>query len=79
MDIRYEKPPETNCETKGSVFSDDEENDCASMSKRPKKKDQPLEVLPYCQGSSFYDIPSFFNWNLQLNKPVFGLNSLNIL
>ncbi|XP_048159849.1 receptor expression-enhancing protein 1 isoform X2 [Corvus hawaiiensis] len=54
---RYEKPPETNCETKGSVFSDDEDNDCASMNKRPKKKDQPLEVLLYCQGCSFYDIP----------------------
>ncbi|XP_037991183.1 receptor expression-enhancing protein 1 isoform X2 [Motacilla alba alba] len=46
VDIRYEKPPETNCETKGSVFSDDEENDCASMNKRPKKKDQPLEAPP---------------------------------
>lgn len=57
MDIRYEKPPETNSETKGSVFSDDEENDCASMNKRPKKKDQPLEVLPYSQVSSFYDVP----------------------
>lgn len=45
----YEKPPEVNCDTKGSVFSDDEENDsldCASMNKKPKKKDQPLEVLP---------------------------------
>ncbi|KAF2978422.1 hypothetical protein EK904_014456 [Melospiza melodia maxima] len=64
VDIRYEKPPETNCETKGSVFSDDEENDCASLNKRPKKKDPPLEVLPYCQDSSFYD----FNRNLQLSK-----------
>ncbi|XP_031964231.1 receptor expression-enhancing protein 1 isoform X4 [Corvus moneduloides] len=57
VDNRYEKLPETNCETKGSVFSDDEDNDCASMNKRPKKKDQPLEVLLYCQGCSFYDIP----------------------
>ncbi|XP_059326625.1 receptor expression-enhancing protein 1 [Ammospiza nelsoni] len=46
VDIRYEKPPETNCETKGSVFSDDEENDCASLNKRPKKKDPPLEAPP---------------------------------
>ncbi|KAM7052759.1 receptor expression-enhancing protein 1 isoform 3-T3 [Acridotheres tristis] len=46
VDIRYEKPPEKNPETKGSVFSDDEENDCASMNKRPKKKDQPLEAPP---------------------------------
>ncbi|XP_051654590.1 receptor expression-enhancing protein 1 isoform X2 [Manacus candei] len=46
VDNRYEKPPETNCETKGSVFSDDEENDFASMNKRPKKKDQPLEAPP---------------------------------
>ncbi|XP_041258456.1 receptor expression-enhancing protein 1 isoform X2 [Onychostruthus taczanowskii] len=46
VDIRYEKPPETNCETKGSVFSDDEENDCASLNKRPRKKDQPLEAPP---------------------------------
>ncbi|XP_015718075.1 receptor expression-enhancing protein 1 isoform X3 [Coturnix japonica] len=43
---KYEKP---NCETKDSVFSDDEENDLldgASMNKRPKKKDQPLEAPP---------------------------------
>ncbi|XP_064916339.1 receptor expression-enhancing protein 1 isoform X2 [Columba livia] len=49
VDNKYEKPPEANCETKGSVFSDDEENDsldCASMNKRPKKKDQPLEAPP---------------------------------
>ncbi|XP_074677952.1 receptor expression-enhancing protein 1 isoform X1 [Strix aluco] len=49
VDNKYEKPPEANCETKGSVFSDDEENnslDCAFMSKRPKKKDQPLEAPP---------------------------------
>ncbi|XP_054058645.1 receptor expression-enhancing protein 1 isoform X1 [Rissa tridactyla] len=48
-DNKYEKPPETNCGTKGSVFSDDEENDsldCTSMNKRPKKKDQPLEAPP---------------------------------
>ncbi|XP_069712637.1 receptor expression-enhancing protein 1 isoform X5 [Phaenicophaeus curvirostris] len=47
VDSKYENPPETNCETKGSVFSDDEENnslDCAS--KRHKKKDQPLEAPP---------------------------------
>lgn len=57
MDNAFEKPPEVNCETKGSVFSDDEENDSldrASMNKKPKKKDQPLEVL---QGSSLYNIP----------------------
>uniref|UniRef100_A0A8C3CDB1 Receptor expression-enhancing protein n=2 Tax=Neognathae TaxID=8825 RepID=A0A8C3CDB1_CAIMO len=38
-----------NCETQGSVFSDDEENallDCASTNKRPKRKDQPLEAPP---------------------------------
>ncbi|KAK2541116.1 Reep1 [Columba livia] len=49
VDNKYEKPPEANCETKGSVFSDDEENDsldCASTNKRPKKKDQPLEAPP---------------------------------
>ncbi|XP_063193374.1 receptor expression-enhancing protein 1 isoform X4 [Chroicocephalus ridibundus] len=49
VDNKYEKPPETNCGTKGSVFSDDEENDsldCTSMNKRPKKKDQPLEAPP---------------------------------
>ncbi|XP_064304978.1 receptor expression-enhancing protein 1 isoform X1 [Phalacrocorax carbo] len=49
VDNKYEKPPEANCETKDSVFSDDEENDsldCASMNKRPKKKDQPLEAPP---------------------------------
>ncbi|XP_075276431.1 receptor expression-enhancing protein 1 isoform X2 [Opisthocomus hoazin] len=49
VDNKYEKPPEANWETKGSVFSDDEENgslDCASMKKRPKKKDQPLEAPP---------------------------------
>ncbi|KAM6401977.1 receptor expression-enhancing protein 1 isoform 2-T2 [Pluvialis apricaria] len=49
VDNKYEKPPGENCETKGSVFSDDEENDsldCASMNKRPKKKDQPLEAPP---------------------------------
>ncbi|KAM6073132.1 receptor expression-enhancing protein 1 isoform 2-T3 [Theristicus caerulescens] len=48
-DNKYEKPPEANCETKDSVFSDDEENDsldCPSMNKRPKKKDQPLEAPP---------------------------------
>lgn len=48
MNDKYEKPLEANCETKDSVFSDDEENDLldsASMNKRPKKKDQPLEVL----------------------------------
>ncbi|XP_010074866.1 PREDICTED: receptor expression-enhancing protein 1 [Pterocles gutturalis] len=47
VDNKYEKPPEANYEAKGSVFSDDEENDsldCASMNKRPKKKDQPLEA-----------------------------------
>ncbi|XP_042726448.1 receptor expression-enhancing protein 1 isoform X2 [Lagopus leucura] len=46
---KYEKPLEANCETKDSVFSDDEENDLldsASMNKRPKKKDQPLEAPP---------------------------------
>uniref|UniRef100_A0A8V0ZAQ0 Receptor expression-enhancing protein n=1 Tax=Gallus gallus TaxID=9031 RepID=A0A8V0ZAQ0_CHICK len=46
---KYEKPREANCETKDSVFSDDEENDLldgASMNKRPKKKDQPLEAPP---------------------------------
>ncbi|XP_009287661.1 PREDICTED: receptor expression-enhancing protein 1 isoform X4 [Aptenodytes forsteri] len=49
VDNKYEKPPEANCEIKGSMFSDDEENyslDCASMNKRPKKKDQPLEAPP---------------------------------
>ncbi|KAM9663142.1 receptor expression-enhancing protein 1 isoform 3-T3 [Morphnus guianensis] len=49
VDNKYEKPPEANCETKSSVFSDDEENDsldCESMNKRPKKKDQPLEAPP---------------------------------
>ncbi|XP_061322965.1 receptor expression-enhancing protein 1 isoform X5 [Pezoporus flaviventris] len=49
MDNTFEKPPEVNCETQGSVFSDDEENDsldCASMNKKPKKKDQPLEAPP---------------------------------
>ncbi|XP_065591999.1 receptor expression-enhancing protein 1 isoform X2 [Cyrtonyx montezumae] len=46
---KYEKPREANCETRDSVFSDDEENDlldCASTNKRPKKKDQPLEAPP---------------------------------
>ncbi|XP_010708909.1 receptor expression-enhancing protein 1 isoform X2 [Meleagris gallopavo] len=46
---KYEKPREANCEMKDSVFSDDEENDLldsASMNKRPKKKDQPLEAPP---------------------------------
>ncbi|XP_021252297.1 receptor expression-enhancing protein 1 isoform X4 [Numida meleagris] len=46
---KYEKPREANCEMKDSVFSDDEENDlldCASINKRPKKKDQPLEAPP---------------------------------
>ncbi|XP_053921470.1 receptor expression-enhancing protein 1 isoform X8 [Cuculus canorus] len=49
VDNKYENPPQTNCETKGSVFSDDEENnslDSASMNKRHKKKDQPLEAPP---------------------------------
>nr|XP_038034395.1 receptor expression-enhancing protein 1 isoform X4 [Anas platyrhynchos] len=46
---KYEQPRQANCETQGSVFSDDEDNallDCASTNKRPKRKDQPLEAPP---------------------------------
>ncbi|KAM9193641.1 receptor expression-enhancing protein 1 isoform 2-T2 [Mergus octosetaceus] len=46
---KYEQPRQANCETQGSVFSDDEENpllDCTSTNKRPKRKDQPLEAPP---------------------------------
>lgn len=73
MNDKYEKPLEANCETKDSVFSDDEENDLldsASMNKRPKKKDQPLEVLSYCRGSSFCYVE-------YLSEHLFGLTGLN--
>ncbi|XP_025065850.1 receptor expression-enhancing protein 1 isoform X2 [Alligator sinensis] len=49
VDAEYEMPCEANCETKGLVFSDDEENDlwdCTFKIKRPKRKDQPLEAPP---------------------------------
>ncbi|XP_025920356.1 receptor expression-enhancing protein 1 isoform X6 [Apteryx rowi] len=56
VDNKYEKPREANCETKGFVFSDDEENDlldCSSMNKKPKKKDRPLEAPPRTLRSRF--------------------------
>ncbi|XP_066851669.1 receptor expression-enhancing protein 1 isoform X8 [Anser cygnoides] len=66
---KYEKPRQANCETRGSVFSDDEENDlldCASMNKRPKKKDQPLEVLPAAKVPPSVKFFEYLNEHLSL-------------
>ncbi|KAM8808451.1 receptor expression-enhancing protein 1 isoform 2-T2 [Eudromia elegans] len=56
VDNKYEKPREANCETKGSLFSDDEENDlldCESRKKKNPKKDPPLEAPPRTLRSRF--------------------------